>query len=181
MANFSTAYLITSKHEGGYVNNPKDPGGETYKGIARNYNRHWAGWQIIDNIPAAHKRTNAYFDNPQLEELVHQLYKSNYWDKILGDAITNQSVANVIYDWTVNSGGAIKQIQKILGVVVDGIFGNQTLAAVNNYDPVQLVKEITESRIDYYRKLVANNSSLDIFFSGWYDRAMAFADDIKKA
>jgi lysozyme family protein len=48
MADLTTAYESTMKAEGGYVNNPQDPGGETYKGIARKFNSKWDGWIAID-------------------------------------------------------------------------------------------------------------------------------------
>lgn len=46
--NFLKSYDILIKHEGGYVNDPDDKGGETYKGIARKFNPDWKGWKIID-------------------------------------------------------------------------------------------------------------------------------------
>ena len=48
MADFRTAYYLTMGHEGGYNNDPDDVGGETYKGIARNYHASWEGWKIVD-------------------------------------------------------------------------------------------------------------------------------------
>ena len=48
MADFKKALTETLRHEGGYVNDPKDPGGETYKGISRKNHPDWEGWNIID-------------------------------------------------------------------------------------------------------------------------------------
>ena len=53
MADFHKALKRTAKYEGGYVNDPADAGGETYKGISRRANPKWDGWQLID----AHKKT----------------------------------------------------------------------------------------------------------------------------
>ena len=57
MANFQQAFQHTAAAEGGYSNNPKDKGGETYRGIARKYWPDWAGWIIVDeykrNMPGA--------------------------------------------------------------------------------------------------------------------------------
>jgi len=48
MADFLTAYEVTMQAEGGYVNDPQDPGGETYKGVARSRNPKWPGWVDIE-------------------------------------------------------------------------------------------------------------------------------------
>ena len=48
MADFKEAFELTLAHEGGYVKDPDDRGGETYKGIARRYNPGWSGWARID-------------------------------------------------------------------------------------------------------------------------------------
>lgn len=48
MAEFKPAFEQTIAHEGGYMNDPDDPGGETYKGVARKYWPKWLGWHIID-------------------------------------------------------------------------------------------------------------------------------------
>ena len=50
MADFNKAYKATMGHEGGYVDDPADKGGETYKGIARRYNPGWGGWKQIDPL-----------------------------------------------------------------------------------------------------------------------------------
>ncbi|HJW81700.1 MAG TPA: glycosyl hydrolase 108 family protein [Acidiferrobacterales bacterium] len=48
MADFKEAFELTLAHEGGYVKDPDDRGGETYKGIARRYNPGWPGWARIN-------------------------------------------------------------------------------------------------------------------------------------
>ena len=47
MANFNQAFKKVMSAEGGYVNDPDDPGGETYKGVARKMNPRWSGWAIV--------------------------------------------------------------------------------------------------------------------------------------
>ena len=108
MANFDIAYKRTAKFEGGYVNDPDDKGGETYFGIARKSNPQWLGWKIIDaqkklpNFPS--NLTSVRYD---LDTLEKNLYKVNYWDKVWGDKINNQKVANDMYDTAVNMGVGI--------------------------------------------------------------------------
>ena len=50
MADFTKAYALTAAYEGGYVDDPEDAGGETYRGISRRYHPSWQGWQIIDTL-----------------------------------------------------------------------------------------------------------------------------------
>lgn len=176
MAIFDTAYKITAKHEGGYVNNPADRGGETYKGIARNYHESWSGWQIIDQVPDENKNTNAIFINAKLDQLVKDFYKKEFWSKLSGDKIKNQSVANLIYDWRVNSGRAMHEIQKVLGVTMDGKVGKNTLAAINAADPKQLIEKITTARKNYYTKGVAQGWLDYSFYNGLIARADSFLD-----
>lgn len=93
--------------------------------------------------------------------------KKGYWDKCLADRIESQSVANIIVDWCYTSGQARKQIQKVLGVTADGIFGNKTLAAINSWPPYQLYNRIHMARIAYYRSL----KDYWRFGKGWENRA----------
>lgn len=66
-----------------------------------------------------------------------------YWDRWQADRIENQSVANILVDWVWASGvHGIKRPQKILGVTVDGIVGDKTIAALNAMDPMSLFFKI---------------------------------------
>ncbi len=105
MANFEIAYKRTKRFEGGYVNDPKDAGGETYNGISRRANPTWAGWRVVDemkqkpNFPHNLKERKSILD-----DLEASLYKASYWDKVWGDKINNQQVANDMFDTAVNMG-----------------------------------------------------------------------------
>ena len=104
MANFEIAYKRTCKFEGGYVNDDADSGKETYKGISRTANPKWSGWKIIDSCKKQ-KGFPKNLDNDQtLQSLVCQCYKENYWNPIWGDKLSNQEVANDLYDTAVNMG-----------------------------------------------------------------------------
>lgn len=110
------------KWEGGFVDDPLDRGGATNKGITIGTFR------------------NFYGKDATVEQLKHitdeqwlHIFKSGYWDKWKADDIDNQSIADIVVDWAWASGTvtSIKQVQKILGVAVDGIVGNDTLTAIN--------------------------------------------------
>ncbi|WP_313579831.1 glycosyl hydrolase 108 family protein [Chishuiella sp.] len=136
MANFNNAYKRTSVNEGGYADVKGDNGGETYKGIARNFHKTWEGWKIID----AYKKKNGpikyglIIKDSNLDELVKKFYKSKFWNVLDADSIESQSIADTLYDFGVNSGQSrsIKQIQKALGVSETGKVTDNLLQLINN-------------------------------------------------
>jgi lysozyme family protein len=121
MAEFSESLALILRHEGGYANDPADLGGETFRGIARNFHPEWPGWKLID----AGQR-----EGPELDTLVSDFYRAGFWKF---DGITNQELANKLMDQAVNRGfgSAVKLLQHVLGITEDGVFGPQTLAAAN--------------------------------------------------
>lgn len=134
MADFMTAHRKTAKFEGGYVNHPADPGGETYKGVSRRAHPDWPGWKIIDT-----SLIGRLDENQELQGLVHLVYRQSYWDKLRLDEVTSQRVASETYDTAVNLGthraGKFLQIAtRALGydLKIDSVIGSQTLWAVND-------------------------------------------------
>jgi len=104
-ANFIIAYKITEKYEGGYVNDPRDNGGETYKGVSRKSNPNWEGWTIIDSCKKSNKNFKKILPTIiKLESTVQKLFKRKYWDKMRGDEFIDQDMANKLYDTCVNMG-----------------------------------------------------------------------------
>lgn len=145
MANFNEAYDITLKHEGGYVKDPVDVGGETYKGISRRYHPSWEGWSIIDGYKLRQGFPNSAYKDSNLEILVKRFYKMYFWDVNLLDKFTSQNIANEMFDTGVNMGvsRAATFLQRALNVlnnngtiyvdlVVDGRLGPATLRAMSS-------------------------------------------------
>lgn len=157
MANFDAYYKIRLKpFEGGYCSaadaaKQNDSGGETYLGIARNYNPKWEGWTIIDSYIAQHgvPKRNTYIPIDQLYQLAEDYSKRSYWDVLGGDQIQNQSVAEALVDFGFNSGirTAAKKAQKIIGAGVDGAFGKNSIIALNAFDGQSFVNALTQARI----------------------------------
>jgi lysozyme family protein len=186
MASFDKAYSLVIRHEGGYVNDPDDKGGETYRGISRRYNPTWPGWQIIDRIKQTRPiKFNEIINEVNLKVLVKQLYKANYWDRIKGDQIRSQEVANIFFDFYVMTmQGAVTTMQKALvsqgkRISVDGAFGAQTLAAINAADPASLHDTFKLLRAEYHKRRVERDPSQAKFLKGWLARAWGF-EDLKK-
>ena len=132
MAKFEIADEITELLEGLYSNDKEDSGGETVYGIARNIDKDWKGWAIVDMW-----RTKPNFPNnlkdSGIKAVAQQYYRQKYWNVIRGDEIINQDIANEIYKSYVNTGSqGIKLAQRALGIHESGVMDDITLNALNN-------------------------------------------------
>ena len=153
MSNFSKVIGMILKHEGGYIDHPSDPGGETKYGIS--------------------KRAYPDVDIANLsEEDAASIYKRDYWDRIKGDDLP-ASVACVVVDYAVNSGvsRASKALQGACGIANgDGIIGPHSLNAVwttvKNTSEEAVVDAVTQQRQEFIRAL----SIYDTFGKGWERR-----------
>ena len=113
MADFKKAFENTSSHEGGWVNDPDDSGGETYKGIARNIWPKWEGWEIVDEFKIYKNSLGTMETHAVLQKMVYDFYFVNFWKPIEGYNIQNQQIAETIYDFGVNAGpGTSKALAK---------------------------------------------------------------------
>lgn len=160
MANFKPALKKVLKHEGGYSNHPLDAGGSTNKGITqKTYNYYYEG--DVKNIT---------------DEQVETIYKIGYWNKIKGDNIISQSVAELLFDYAVNSGSktAIIKVQRLVGVKDDGLMGPKTIDAINKKNPKTLFNELHDVRVAYYKQIVANKPSQKVFYNGWKNRLESY-------
>lgn len=173
MAEFLKAVAKTLPFEGGYSNHGADKGGETYAGITRINYPHWAGWGIVDrNQPL---KQGQVIEDERLKGMVESFYLDQYWYKVKGDKINNQSIANMLFDWQINSGyHAAKALQKVVGEVADGIIGPKTLAAVNAGCQEQIFNQFKGLRIKFYEDIVRRNESQRVFLKGWLNRANSF-------
>lgn len=149
------------KWEGGFVDDPLDRGGATNKGITIGTFRNFYGGDA----------TVEQLKNITDEQWLH-IFKSGYWDKWKADDIENQSIADIVVDWAWASGTvtSIKQVQKILGVAVDGIAGNDTLTAINTADQRSLFVKIHSRRIEFVENIVKRDPSQARFLKGWKNR-----------
>lgn len=151
--------------EGGWVDHPSDSAGCTQMGITRASLSSYRGKTVtcsdVRNVSKA-EATN--------------IYKKNYWDKIKGDDINSQNVANLLFDFAVNSGvnKASKSIQELVGVSQDGIIGSKTIEAINKQDAEELFNRLKQYRRSYYDAIVRNNPSQKAFIRGWTNRLNSF-------
>ena len=104
------------------------------------------------------------------------IFKRGYWDKVKGDKIQYQSIANILVSWAWGSGSktAIKQMQKVLGVSVDGVIGNQTLNAIHAFNEVELFDKCVLARKSFFESIARSNPKNLKFLKGWLNRLADF-------
>ena len=151
--NFEESLAHVLKHEGGYVDHPKDPGGATNLGCTKKVWEEWVGHEVTkDDIKAL-----TIAD-------VSPLYKAWYWDKCRGDDLP-RGVDFAVFDLAINSGvgRASKLLQRAVGVAADGAIGPATLAAVADANPRELATKICELRLAFLQAL----PTWETFGKGW--------------
>lgn len=185
MANFKISEQETGRFEGLYANNPSDRGGETYAGIARKFWPNWLGWKKIDAIKSKYGKTASIINqyakkDAELSEMISQFYKGNFWDSLKLDAVTDQQLANTVYDFGVNSGTdrAAKTLQNaandtgLVSVVVDGKVGAKTIAAINALSPLNVHTNFNRRRTDFYKSIAVGSQAQ--FLKSWLSRVKPY-------
>ena len=174
MADFNKAFLLILTNEGGYVNDPDDPGGETYKGIARKKQPDWVGWFIIDGMKKQLNFPASLDSNQNLQAEIHRFYKAIFWDKVGGDNINDQDVANSIFDFAINSGvsTSVGLAQNVVGGSCDGVIGPKTIQAINNFQPDHFIAAFTVEKCRKYIAICKKRPDSRKYFFGWIDRAV---------
>ena len=108
MADFNIAFDKVVFHEGGYVNDPDDKGGETYMGISRRAHPTSNIWYHIDKVTKKYTKVsdinNELKKNNSLTKEIKEIYRINYWKPFDLDTYTSQRLANQIFDNAVNRG-----------------------------------------------------------------------------
>jgi lysozyme family protein len=181
MALFEPAFNELIKHEGGYVNDPDDHGGETYRGISRKNWPGWNGWADVDKIKSGHPQVGAIHElplqkalnsNADLQGRVKEFYRRNFWMPPM-EAMSDQALANWLFDKAVNMGvrQAYKLMQRAVHVDEDGVIGLQTMRGINAADPVQLLADCRDQAKRFYVNLALHDPSQTRFLNGWLARA----------
>lgn len=147
---FDQALAHVLEMEGGYSDDPYDPGGPTNKGITLAVFARWRG-TTLDAL----NRAELISDLKRIDDAtVTDIYRARYWGPA-SCASLPEAVAIMHFDASVNHGvsGAIRLLQAALGVTVDGEIGPQTLAAVRAEAPRVIVERYGDLRRARYRAL----------------------------
>ncbi len=165
MANLEKALKKCLKWEGGYANDPDDTGGPSMRGVTIATYREYCR-RVGKPVPTVNDLKKISYE--EIVDLADKLF----WSKIMGNRIKNQSIANLCFDSVWGSGlGYIKVIQRVLGVQVDGIFGPNTLAKMNNWNPQSdLFERLWKRRKTYFEGC----STAWKYLNGWMNRLRSF-------
>lgn len=148
---FNEAIERVLNHEGGYVNDPTDAGGETKWGIS--------------------KRSYPSLDIKNLtKEQAKTIYHQDYWLKSYADKLPSD-VRYIHFDTAINMGlnRAAKLLQRSIGgIAIDGIIGNQTLSNVSR----TTIYKYALYRLAYYNKIIGKKNSQVKYINGWTNRVL---------
>ncbi|WP_369933501.1 glycoside hydrolase family 108 protein [Xanthomonas tesorieronis] len=174
MASFDLYLPQLLKFEGSFVDDPADPGGATNLGITLATFQRYAQ-SLLGEAPTLEAL------RALTPEQAGAIYKQEYWDKLDGDQIASQPLAEILFDFYVNAGTeAVLLLQRILlqlgatGLATDGEMGPATLAALQAADQAQVYALYRQGRIDYYQRLAQERPVDDKFLKGWLARAEWF-------
>jgi lysozyme family protein len=154
--NWDKSFDFVIVNEGGFVNNPKDPGGPTNWGCTQKVWESFVGHPVtVDDMKALTK------------EDVKPLYKKNYWDALHGDALPS-GLDYCLFDCAINSGvgRSARFVQELVGVFADGAIGNNTVAAISQMNPTTLINEFCDKRQAFLESL----PTFATFGKGWTKR-----------
>jgi lysozyme family protein len=146
--NFDDSFAKLIGNEGGLVNNPADPGGQTKYGISK---RSYPG----EDIPSLTLERAKY------------LYQRDFWGPAGCDALPD-ALKFEMFDAAVNMGlrPAVKLLQLACGSFADGVLGPNTLQAVQSMEPAKTLRRLQAQRLRYYAGMV----SWPAFGKGWVNR-----------
>lgn len=171
---------FTLSYEGGYAFDPNDRGGETFRGISRKAWPTWVGWPKVDAVKAAFENNRYLYqallhDRGLLADAV-LFYKTYFWDQIRGEELPPK-VAVATFDMAVHSGAkqAVKLLQVVLGVTVDGIVGPATVKAANDRGEGGL-EDYLAARCKFLFEIMDTAPDQKVWAMNWFRRLMRLAN-----
>ncbi len=162
-AKFQRCVEVVLKHEGGYVNDSRDPGGATNHGISLRYARTQGSLLDLDGDGDVDK-DDIVLITPEKASMVYQNW---FWKDVRGEELPS-GVDLVVFDYAVNSGPgrAIRHLQRAVGVQEDGVFGPATMNAVKAANPTDIVNKVCDERMKFLQSL----RTWGTFGRGWTNR-----------
>ena len=153
-SNFKECLDLVLKSEGGWVNHPSDPGGETNLGVTK------AVWEEYVGHPVASMKNLTKAD-------VAPLYELKYWRTCYCEVLP-RGLDFVVFSMGVNAGPgrSVKLLQQSIGCVPDGVIGPRTRELISTNNSANLIAKFSETRREYYRSL----KTFPVFGKGWVAR-----------
>lgn len=162
-ADFRIAYKLILKHEGYWVNDPSDAGGETYCGITKRFSKDWYGWRYVD--ATKNKKWNDSI--PEATMWVLDFYLS-IWAAEGFYKLENQEIANYVFDTRIHL--HTKQTIKLINETYGYDFSTNTNWIDNRLDTVRLC-DLQERRKQFYLRLIKRKPHYIKFKRNWLRRA----------
>jgi len=154
MSNFKECLDLVLKSEGGWVNNPKDPGGETNLGVTKRVWEEYVGHPVktLKNLT---------------KEDVAPLYELKYWRPCYCEVLPT-GLNFLVFSMGVNAGPgrSVKLLQSAIGCVPDGVIGERTRGLISSSNVADIIAKFSETRRHYYESL----KTFPIFGKGWLAR-----------
>jgi len=152
MSIFDSLFDRLMDHEGGYVNHPNDPGGETMWGVTKRVAQAHGYYGNMRNLP---------------KETAQRIADKSYWQAVHGDQLP-RAVAWQVVDAAYNHGNrqAVKFLQRAIGASDDGLIGPRTLAAVKAMEQNDILLRFNAERLEFYTNL----RTWQTFGKGWSRR-----------
>lgn len=161
----NTLYDELKKLEGGFVDNPHDHGGATKWGVTQAVYEHY------------------YPQHGSVANITDEQWRfiiGEFWKAAGCLRVTNPAVAAMLFDWYWGSGSAaIRRIQRHFGLPVDGVFGEQTAAALNTKDVSGIVQLLHDLRAQHFADIVEAQPSQKVFANGWASRLLQITNFAK--
>jgi lysozyme family protein len=158
-ARFTRCVAEVLRHEGGFVDHPRDPGGATNYGITRQTLSRWRGREVsVDEVRAL------------TEAEAREIYLARYWNVMRCDELP-AGLDLAVLDYGVNAGPAraARALQRLVGATVDGVIGRETIAAVLRADRAATIDALCDQRLAWLRTL----DTWETFGRGWTRRVEA--------
>jgi lysozyme family protein len=174
MAEYGKSLSVLLGFDGAYANDPSDPGGETYCGIARHYNPGWAGWATVDahrigNFPAVLSTDEA------LQQDVAQFYVASWKFSPLAQSVADKMLCLVVLHGQMGGTKIAQQALVRLGyrVEVDGVMGDETLALIGKVAEQDMLHGLRAYSAIAAAEDVIRQPGKGKFLEGWVWRATA--------
>jgi lysozyme family protein len=166
--NWQKSLNLVLQSEGGYSDDPKDPGGRTNLGVTQSVWESWVGRASNEK----EMRNLAHAD-------VEPLYKRKYWDACDCDLLPD-GLDYLVFDFAVNAGigRSVKTLQSCVDATMDGQIGRNTLGAVSTFPVEVLIFKFSDEKVRFYKSL----PTFSEFGKGWLERVNHVkADALKMA
>lgn len=166
---FRDGLRFVLRWEGGFVDDPADPGGRTNRGVTQ---KTYDGWRARQGLP---RRDVLHIEGQEVEAI----YEADYWRTAGCDRLP-ESLGLIAFDTAVNMGvrRSIRILQTSLGCAADGRFGPITAAASAGCDPGPTALTYCRVREEIYRSLARRNPTLGKFLKGWLNRLNSLRKEV---